>query len=195
MPVEARGVDFPPEMAGVIPHLRHATHTDPAVNWAATGEHGYGQDTVKIPLYTQASGVPQTGFQTAWPVPDAHFTRASGMSDVRKNAGPGDYMGGSEYRSFAPWFRESVAKPAGIESVPAQALMWGAYAPQTGVKTTIGAPKLELIAQRIWERAKQLGVDPRQLRDDVLQGKAHATWLLGGAGAAMGGLARQDNYQ
>lgn len=68
MPVEKRGADFPPEMADIIPHLRHApTHTDPVTKYLATGAHGYGQDTVKIPLYTQASGVPQTGFQTAWP--------------------------------------------------------------------------------------------------------------------------------
>ena len=198
MPVEKRGADFPLEMADVIPHLRHApTHTDPVAKYLATGGHGYGQDTVKIPLYTQASGVPQTGFQTAWPVPDAHFTRAVGMSDVRKNAGPGDYMGGSEYRTFAPWFRENVSKPLGLEAVPTQALTWGTYAPQTGVKTAIGAGKLELISQRIWERAERFGIDPKRLRDDVLTGKAHASWLLPAllGGGVMGELARQDNYQ
>ena len=201
MPVVKRGEDFPPEMTGIIPHLRHApTHTDPVSKWLATGKHGYGDDTVKIPLYTQASGVPETGFQTRFPVPDAHFTRAVGMSDVRKNAGPGDYMGGSEYRTFGPWFRENVSKPLGIEAVPTQALTWGAYAPQTGVKTPIGAGKLELISQRIWERAQKLGIDPQKLRDDVLMGKEHALWILGlpAAGAAankMGGVAAQDEYQ
>ncbi len=197
---ENRGSGFPPELAGITSHPYHGIHTSPIEKYIATGSHGYGNDTVKIPLYTQASGVPETGFQTQWAVPDAHFTRASGMSDVRKNASPGDYMGGSEYRSFAPWFREQVAKPSGIEAVPAQAVMWGAYAPQTGVKTAIGAPKLELISQRIWERAKELGIDPRKLRDDVLLGKSHATWLLGGAvggaGAAkMGSIAAQDGYE
>jgi len=199
MPVERRGADFPPEMAGVIPHLRHeSTHTPAAGRYLATGAHGYGDDTVKIPLYTQASGVPETGFQTRFPVPDAHFTRASGMSDVRKNAGPGDFMGGSEWRTFSPWFRESVAKPVGIEAVPAQALMWGAFSPQTGVKTPIGAPKLELISQRIWERAHELGIDPKKLRDMVLTGKGHAA-LPFAAGAPlgagmMGGTADQSSY-
>jgi hypothetical protein len=174
MPVETRGPDFPPEMADVIPHLRHGMHVLPATRWAETGTHGYGQETVKIPLYTQASGVPQTGFQTAWPVPDAHFTRAVAMSDVRKNAGPGDYMVGSEYRSFAPWYRANVAQPLGLEAVPAQALTWGAYAPQTGVKTPIGAGKLELLSRRIWERAQKLGVDPKLLRDQVLLGQQHS---------------------
>lgn len=197
MPVEKRGADFPPEMADVIPHLRHApTHTDPVLQYLATGQHGYGKNTVKIPLYTQASGVPETGFQTAWPVPDAHFTRAVGMSDVRQNAGPGNFMEGPEYRTMAPWFREKVSKPLGIEAVPTQALTWGTYAPQTGVKTTIGAGKLELTAQRIAERAQKLGIDPRRLRDDVLTGKAHASWLLGALGlGGMGSLAAQDRYQ
>jgi len=171
---ENRGRDFPPELKDIISHPYHGIHTDPAGRFVLTGQHGYGKDTVKIPLYTQASGVPQTGFQTAWPVPDAHFTRAAGMSDVRKNASPGDYMGGSEYRTFAPWFREHVAAPSGIEAVPTQALMWGAYAPQTGVKTAIGAPKLELISQRMWERARELGVNPQDFRDQVLLGQQHS---------------------
>jgi hypothetical protein len=197
MPVEKRGADFPAELADVIPHLRHApTHTDPVLRYADTGQHGYAQDTVKIPLYTQASGVPQTGFQTAWPVPDAHFTRAVGMSDVRKNAGPGDYMGGSEYRTFSPWFRQNVAQPLGLEGVPTQALTWGTFAPQTGVKTPIGAGKLELISQRMWERAKQLGVDPHLFRDRVLLGQEHAE-LDDNARAGrepMGSLAAMNAY-
>ena len=193
MPVEKRGPDFPPEMTDVIPHLRHApTHTDPVTKYLATGGHGYSQDTVKIPLYTQASGVPQTGFQTAWPVPDAHFTRAVGMSDVRRNTGPGDYMGGSEYRTFAPWFRQNVSDPLGIQAVPTQALTWGTYAPQTGVKTPIGAGKLELFSQRIWERAQKLGVDPHWLRDQVLLGQQHAE--LEDDNRGMGSLAAQDKY-
>jgi hypothetical protein len=159
------------------------------MRWAATGQHGYGADTVKIPLYTQASGVPETGFQTAWPVPDAHFARAVGMADVRKNATPGNFMEGPEYRTMAPWFRESVARPSGIEAVPAQALTWGAYAPQTGVKTPIGAGKLELLSQRIWERAQKLGVDPKTLRDQVLRGEQHSELQDG-----MGRLAAQDKY-
>jgi hypothetical protein len=193
MPVEKRGADFPPEMAGIIPHLRHApTHTDPVLRYFETGAHGYGKDTVKIPLYTQASGVPETGFQTAWPVPDAHFTRAVGMSDVRKNAGPGDYMGGSEYRTFAPWFRQNVSQPLGIEAVPTQALTWGTYAPQTGVKTPIGAGKLELISQRMWERAKELGVDPQLFRDQVLLGQQHSE--LENDNRGMGSLAALSMY-
>jgi len=64
--------------------------------------------------------------------------------------------------------------------------MWGAFSPQTGVDTPIGAPKLELFSQRIWERAKQLGVDPKLLRDQVLRGEQHAELA---PNEQMGGLA------
>jgi hypothetical protein len=182
-----RGADFPDWLRDVKGHAYHGVQADPVTRWLATGEHGYANDTVKIPLYLQASGVPQTGFQTRLPVPDAHFTRAVGMPDVRRNQSFNDYMGGSEYRPVGPWFRENVAKPLGIEAVPAQARMWGTFAPQTGVDTAIGAGKLELMAQNIWERAKKLGIDPKVLRDQVLRGENHATWL--GPAAAGGALA------
>lgn len=194
-----RGPDFPPELRAVKGHAYHGVQSPPVERWLATGKHGYDPNTVKIPLYSQATGVPQTGFQTSMPIPDAHFTRAVAMSDARKTASPGDYMSGSELRTFGPWFGENVAKPMGIEAVPAQAFAWGAYAPQTGVKTTIGAPKLELLSQRIWDRAKDLGVDPKKLRDDVLLGKEHAVLPLMGAGGlgagAMGEFAAPDRYQ
>jgi hypothetical protein len=193
----ARGADYPDILRDVKGHMMHANQADPVTRYIETGGHAYDNDTVKIPLYTQASGVPETGFQTRLPVPDAHFTRAVGVPDVRGKANFNEYMGGTEYRPIGPWYRENVAKPLGIEAVPAQARMWGLYAPQTGVKTPVGAGKLELMSQNIWERAQRLGVDPKQLRDDVLTGKNHASWLLGGlAGAgAMGGLARQDDYE
>ena len=193
-PVEKRGADFPPEMRDVLPHLRHGGHIPPVERWLKTGEHGYAKETVKNPLYTLASGVPETGFQTKLPVPDAHLARASGAADVRTGTDPkgwGAYLGGTEYREFGPWFRENVAKPLGVEAVPGQGLMWGTFAPQTGVKTAIGAPKLEILSQLIWERAHKLGIDPKKLRDDVLMGKEHALWLIGvggGAGAAAGGM-------
>jgi hypothetical protein len=42
------------------------------------------------------------------------------------------------------------------------------------VGCTIGVPKLELLAQRIWDRAQKLGIPPDLFRDQVLTGKAHA---------------------
>lgn len=177
----------PIELADVKGHAYHSTaQVPPVTKYLETGSHGYAPDTVKIPLYIDASGVPQTGFQTRLPVPDAHFTRALGMPDVRTNQDFNKFMGGAEYRPVGPWFREQIAKPLGLEAVPAQARMWGAFSPQTGVDTPIGAPKLELFSQRIWERAKQLGVDPKLLRDQVLRGEQHAELA---PNEQMGGLA------
>jgi len=178
---------FPADMSDVGGHAYHAIQSDPVVRWLATGKHGYGQQIVKIPTYHAASGVPETGFQTRWPVPDAHFARGVGAADVRDTAKPGVSMKGAEYRSMAPWYREKIAEPLGIEAVPAQALQWGTMSRATGVDTPIGAGKLELLAQRIWERAQKLGVDPKELRDAVLRGDQHAVGLLtAGAGGAAG---------
>lgn len=191
---DQRAVEGYPEILrdvnGIMGHLNQAS---PVRRYMETGKHGYGKDQVKIDLYSGASGVPQTGFQTSGAVPDAHFTRAIGLPDARKiPQGFNDYMGGTEYRQIGPWYRKKIAEPLGIEAVPAQALMWGTFGPQTGVKTKIGAGKLELLSKQMWERAHKLGIDPRKFRDDVLSGKAHASILgaLGGAGAL--GYAGQD---
>lgn len=192
---------FPDELRDVKAHAYHKTsQAGPVGRYLESGVVDMSQP--KVPLYLQASGVPATGFQTKLPVPDAHFTRGVGMADVRTNANPGVSMKTPEYAEFGPWFRENVAKPLGIEAVPAQARQWGTLALETGVDTPIGAGKLELLAQRIWERAQRLGIDPYKLRDDVLMGKEHALWLLGipAAGAAgslgsqLGGAATQPEY-
>ena len=177
MAAKDRGVDYPAALRDVIGHPYHSTaQAGPVGRYLETGTVDMTQP--KVPLYMQASGVPETGFQTRLPVPDAHFTRSVGMSDVRANANPGASMKTPEYAPVGPWYRENVAKPLGIEAVPAQGRMWGTYAPQTGVDTPVGAPKLELLSQAIWERAQKLGIDPERLRDDVLLGKGHAAWLL-----------------
>jgi hypothetical protein len=189
---------FPADMSAVGGHAYHAIQSDPVVRWLQTGKHGYGKEVVKIPTYHAASGVPETGFQTRWPVPDAHFARGVGAADVRDTAKPGVAMKGAEYRSMAPWYREKIAEPIGIEAVPAQALQWGTMSRATGVDTPIGAGKLELLSQRIWERARELGIDPKVLRDQVLRGDQHAVGLLtaGGAGAAgLGSLVDPSRYE
>jgi hypothetical protein len=193
--MEDRGPRFPKELRDVIGHAYHSTaQAGPVGRYLETGVVDMSQP--KVPLYMQASGVPETGFQTKLPVPDAHWTRGIGAADVRTTAKPGVSMKGPEYHAVGPWYRENVAKPLGIEAVPAQGRQWGVMAPQTGVETAVGAPKLELLSQRIWDRALKLGIDPKKLRDDVLTGKGHAAWApLGVMGAgAMGGVADQRNY-
>jgi hypothetical protein len=170
--------------------MGHLNQANPVQRYMETGKHGYGKDQVKINLYSGASGVPETGFQTTGAVPDAHFTRAVGVPDARNvPSGFNDYMGGTEYRQIGPWYKNKIADPLGIEAVPAQALMWGTYGPQTGVKTKIGAGKLELMSKQMWERAKKLGVDPYDFRDQVLRGEQHSELEDPNMG-----LARLSNY-
>jgi hypothetical protein len=189
---ERSGADYPEILRNVNGIMGHLNQASPVRRYMETGQHGYGKDQVKINLYSGASGVPETGFQTTGAVPDAHFTRALGVPDARNiPAGFNDYMGGTEYRQIGPWYRDKVAKPLGLEAVPAQALMWGTYGPQTGVKTKIGAGKLELLSKQMWERAQKLGIDPQEFRDQVLRGEQHSELE---DSDRMGGLADRSRY-
>lgn len=175
-----RGPDFPPELREVPGHLAHKTaHAVPIENYLRRGS--VQMDKPKVQVYIPASGVPETGFQTRWMVPDAHISKSLGMGDTRTpgTVGQGASMSMPEYRQIAPWYRERIAEPLGVEAVPAQARQWTLFGPQTGVRTMLGAPKLELLSQRIWERAKERGWDPKVLRDQVLSGGAHAGLAAG----------------
>jgi hypothetical protein len=189
--VPKRGADYPDALRDVKGMMGHLNQANPVERYFRTGSHGYGDENVKINLYSGASGVPQTGFQTTGAVPDAHFTRAIGLPDARKNPNDfNEYMQGTEYRQIGPWYRNKIANPLGIEAVPAQALMWGTYGPQTGVKTKIGAGKLELMSKQMWERAQKLGIDPYEFRDQVLRGEQHSE--LENDNRSMGSLAAQN---
>ena len=183
------GQRFPPQLRQVPGHLAHKTaHAGPIENYLQRGVVEMG--TPKVPSYIPASGVPETGFQTRWMVPDAHISKSLGMGDTRTQGTirQGASMSMPEYRQIAPWYREKIAEPLGVEAVPAQARQWNLFGPQTGVRTMLGAPKLELLAQRIWERALEMGWDPKVLRDQVLSGGAHAGLAAGIIGPAIGGL-------
>jgi hypothetical protein len=67
MKVAKRGEDFPPMLRDVKGVTAHSTAQTPALTrYYDTGE--LGMQSPKVPLYVQASGVPQTGFQTRLPV-------------------------------------------------------------------------------------------------------------------------------
>ena len=61
-----------------------------------------------------------------------------------------------------------------MEAVPAQALLWGAGSGQTGVRTAIGAPKIELLSQQIMDASRRHGVSPETARDLILSGTLYA---------------------
>jgi hypothetical protein len=95
-------------------------------NWLA--QYGISQ----VPSYIHASGVPETGFQTQWPVGDAHWSRLVGLPDVRgattkkgKESVPNASASVPEMVSLGPWFNQRIAQPMGMEAVPAQAVIVG----------------------------------------------------------------------
>ncbi len=197
VPAAKRGANFPADIKNVPGHMYHTTSQAlPMQRYLEAGE--MQMDSPKVPMYIEASGVPATGFQTATPVGDAHWSRAVGLADTRgtatrkgKEVVPGASVTNPEMVMLAPWWRESIANPLGLESVPAQARAWGTFSGQTGVTTPIGAPKLELIADKIAETARRLGVSLEKARDLVLTGETYAGKKQGGAvGMAQGGLAQ-----
>jgi len=186
-PMGARGADFPDDLRAVMGHPYHRTaQAIPMQQYLDTGT--VQMSSPKVPAYIQASGVPQTGFQTDLPVGDAHWSRAVGLADTRGAATrkgqsviPGASVSNPEMSTLAPWWKDKIAGEIGIESVPAQARAWGAFSPQTGVESPIGAPKLELLSMKIMEAAKRLGVSPEQARDLILKGEAYAGKKEGGS--------------
>jgi hypothetical protein len=184
--------DAPADIQNILGHPYHMTaQGKPMKQYLDTGE--IQMSSPKVPMYIDASGVPQTGFQTDMPVGDAHWSRAVGLADTRGNATrkgksviPGASVSNPEMSQLGPWWRDKIASQSGLESVPAQARAWGAFSPQTGVESPIGAPKLELLSIKIMEAANRYGVSPEQARDMILKGEGYA-------GKAAGGLIALEN--
>jgi hypothetical protein len=190
VPQQARFGSSPADMQAIMGHPYHRTaQAIPMQKYVNTGQ--VDMTSPKVPMYIQASGVPETGFQTAMPVGDAHWSRAVGLADTRTNQAYAASVSNPEMSQLGPWWRNRIAGKVGLESVPAQALAWGTFARQTGVDTPVGAPKLELLAQQIEKAARREGVSPETMRDRVLLGKAHAgkidpTLAAGLAAAGLG---------
>ena len=182
-----RDPNRPSDFGEVPGHLAHKTaHALPMKNFLTHGS--VTMESPKVPMYIEASGVPATGFQTRTPVGDAHWSRAVGLADTRNpktvkgvEVVPGASVSTPEMSQLGPWWQHNIASKLGLESVPAQALAWGSFSPQTGVTTPIGAPKLELIAKQIGLTAKRLGVSPQTARDLVLTGKERMGKKKGGS--------------
>jgi hypothetical protein len=175
MPKDARiAGEFPEELMNVPGHPYHSTAVSKPIQ--RFFEEGIESTAPKVPLYRQASEAPAIGFQTDSPVPDAHWSRAIGLGDTRggSRAQWGKSASTPEMSDLAPWWRESVARPVGLEPVPAQARTWGLFAPQTGVETVIGAPKLEIIADAIMQTSRRLDISPEEALEQVIRGTAYA---------------------
>ena len=170
----------PKDLGAIMGHPYHSTaQAGPMQTYLDTGE--LQMKSAKVPSYIAASSVPELGFQTEWPVGDAHWSRLVGLPDVRgtakrkgKEVIPGASATVPEMVSLAPWWKEKIAAKMGLESVPAQAIVWGAGSHATGVTSPIGATKLELLSQQIGKAADRLGISPEEARDLIIMGKAHA---------------------
>ena len=170
--IPGKNMSFSEEFPDLLGHAYHSTSQAPILGkYVETGEHG--MQSPKVPLYIQSSGVPETGHQTSLPVADAHFTRGIGLADTRggSDKGAGASMKMSEFQQLGPWWRDKVASKVGLESVPAQARLWGTLSKATGVDTAIGAPKLELMANEIMRIAHKYRISPEMARDMVLRGE------------------------
>jgi hypothetical protein len=185
-PFGARGAGFPEDLRAVMGHPYHKTaQATPMQKYLESGQ--VQMSSPKVPMYIDASGVPKTGFQTDMPVGDAHWSRAVGLADTRgtatrkgKEVVPGASVTNPEMSQLGPWWRDKIASQVGLESVPAQARAWGAFSPQTGVESPIGAPKLELLSMKIMEAADRYGVSPERARDMILKGEGYAGKKEGG---------------
>jgi hypothetical protein len=102
--------------------------------------------------------VPETGFNTAFPVGDTHWSSGIGLGDVRKSKNPRGSASGPEMAELSPWWRDRIAGEVGLESVPAQGALWGLLSKATKIKSKIGAPKLEMLATELSRRSKVQGI-------------------------------------
>jgi len=188
MPLETRQkMGLGDEDFGFPSHAYHSTAQAPAMrNYLEYGEPR--MMSPKVPIYGQASNATELGRQTDVPVGDAHFSRGIGLADVRdmrtrrgEEMIPDKSISRGELTQIAPWWRKDVAAKAGLEAVPGQATLWGVLAPHTGVETQVGAPKLEILSDLIFETAQRLKVPLTTARDMVLSGEARAGFAGGGA--------------
>jgi hypothetical protein len=160
----------PTDLLGTEGHPYHSTAQAPAMKrYMDTGDASMTKP--KVPLYIGASSVPSLGFQSDTMVPDRHMLRGIGMVNARSGASPDTSAKIGDARAIAPWFREKVAEPLGIEPTSAQARMWTTLAPRTGVLSQLGEPKLESISKYLWGRAQELGEDPHDFRDKAISGQ------------------------
>lgn len=192
--VAGKRPDFTADWATTPGHAAHGAQSG-GMDRYVRGIPG-GTEVVKVPNYIKASGVPETGFQTSMPVADAHWSRAVGLGDVRPFKMKNDKLKRLEMEArgevyiperspdlanatmgemqiLKPWWANEVAGQVGLESVPAQARLWGAVSGQTGVTSPIGTPKLGLLAELIKRKASATGQDPKRLAIEVLSGQQH----------------------
>lgn len=180
--------DAPEDMRGLPGHPYSSTaHAIPMREFSETGQIGI--KAPKVPPYIQSSMPAELGGTWTVPVGDAHWSRGVGLADTRRGQDYAASVSTPELTTLMPWWSD-ISKDVGIQEVPAQALAWGAFSRATGVETPVGAPKLELLARAIANRARELNLDPAYVRDEVLAGRMRLA--VPGAGVVGAGLLADD---
>lgn len=173
----------PEDMRGLPGHPYSGTaHAIPMKEYSETGQIGI--KAPKVPPYIQSSIPAELGGTWTVPVGDAHYSRGIGLADTRRGQEFGKSISTPELATIMPWW-SGISRDVGVQEVPAQALAWGAFSRATGVETPVGAPKLELLARAIMNRARELNLDPRYVRDEVLAGRMRLAVPAGAAGAGL----------
>ena len=102
-------------------------------------------------------------------------------------AGTGGSIDYTETGKIRDWWSNKVSDPIGMSGSPAQALLWNTLAPQTGVKTLVGKPLLELITDGVEREALKQAKSPQQALLDFINrsGKLGAMGGMGLLGSSM----------
>ena len=182
--------------AGGYGHIYHRTaHVPGLQRMSDTGrffDEAKAMEAPKTPNYYYS----KTGENIMWPTADAHFVRGTGLADVRSGKDTGGSINKGETGRVREFFRNEVANPLGMEGSPAQALMWNVLAPQTGVKTQVGKPYLELMTDAAEREAKRRGITPQQALDEFILGRGRLGMSVPGAvvGGGLYGLLDEESY-
>ena len=182
--------------AGGYGHIYHRTAHAPALQRLQETGQFFDEESMVKAAKTPNYFYSKTGENIMYPTADAHFVRGTGLADVRTGKETGGSIGHTEAGRMREFFREDVAQPLGMEGSPAQALMWNVLAPQTGVKTQVGKPYLELMTDAAEREAARLGITPQEVLDMFIRGQGKLGMAIPGAvmGGGLMGLLEQEEY-
>lgn len=168
---DMRPEDFPADLRWNWGHKNHGAHAGNLLELESLGRMWPSPGSNKVLTYIEASSPRLPYFHR--PVADSHFTRMTGLPDVRTATTKG-VLGANtsnpEYGTLYPWWNERIADRLGEYPRDAQALAWGVFGPATGVRH-IGKPKLEMIADHIADVAEKRGIPELEARDKLLRGE------------------------
>jgi len=199
-----KGREIPPDVAtklqGVPGMLAHQSQVKPMQSFLDFIEANKDDplawqralNSIKTGPYTQALMVPQVGYSWRNPTLDAHMVTDLGIADVRGGQTLANFKKSitpSELAQAGPWFSQRAAN-VGMNPVGAQGVVWTMFGPASGVKSKLGAPKLELQAINIAKRAIDEGKSVEQVLREGYLGKGK--WVVPLAAAPAVGAALND---